>query len=102
MVPVMPGTSCMPASEAPAKAASSVPAELMGGPAKAAARVQRRRPAAGAGPMLDDGQGFAAVSQQLPTFAIDRHGNRVGKPLDPYGDSGVITNNRMTWVLCVS
>ena len=98
-VPTLPGTSSMPPNEAPAETSSSVPTELTGGPAKAAARVQRRRPAAGA---VDDGQGFAAVSQQLPTFAIDRHGNRVGKPLDPYGESCVITNSRMTWVLCTS
>ena len=88
----------MQPSEAPAEASSSMSAEVTSGPAKAVARGQRRRPAAGAGPVVDDGHGFASVSfasvsQQLPTFAIDRHGNRVDKPLDPYGESGLITGS---------
>lgn len=29
--------------------------------------------------------GFDEVAQQLPRFDIDRHGNRLDKPLDPYG-----------------
>ena len=29
--------------------------------------------------------GFGQVTQQLPKFDIDKHGNRLDKPLDPYG-----------------
>ena len=30
--------------------------------------------------------GFDQVTQQLPKFDIDKHGNRLDKPLDPYGE----------------
>lgn len=30
--------------------------------------------------------GFGQVTQQLPKFDIDKHGNRLDKPLDPYGE----------------
>ena len=29
--------------------------------------------------------GFEGVADQLPKFDIDKHGNRLDKPLDPYG-----------------
>ncbi|KAL3141890.1 hypothetical protein ABBQ32_004551 [Trebouxia sp. C0010 RCD-2024] len=31
------------------------------------------------------GAGFGQVTEQLPKFDIDKHGNRLDKPLDPYG-----------------
>ena len=30
--------------------------------------------------------GFGQVMQQLPKFDIDKHGNRLDKLLDPYGE----------------
>ena len=32
------------------------------------------------------GAGFEEVAQQLPKFDIDKHGNRLDKPFDPYGE----------------
>ena len=29
--------------------------------------------------------GFESIEGQLPKFDIDKHGNRLDKPLDPYG-----------------
>ena len=30
--------------------------------------------------------GFEGIADQLPKFDIDKHGNRLDKPLDPYGE----------------
>lgn len=39
--------------------------------------------------------GFAQVTQQLPKFDIDKHGNRLDKPVDPYGGSNRTTHHTL-------
>lgn len=31
--------------------------------------------------------GFEGIADQLPKFDIDKHGNRLDKPVDPYGEA---------------